>query len=550
MKNLFVLIFCFGTSTILSQAPQFINYQGVARDANGTPITNTVIGLQFCIATAVNPAFHNEKQLSVPVNSLGLFTTKIGVSPPLPVNGWEDLPAVLHISLSINAGPFTALGTQTLASVPYALYALNSGNVPAAPLISSSNVTITAGNIIDLTNAPVTPGAYGGNAGSNSTIPHFTVDSKGRLTSVNQFSVNINGDIGGTIDNQIINKLRGVPLSPLSPLSGQVLQYNGTEWAAANVGGTGLWTATGGTAVALTNTNNFVSIGESNPSCALHISGLSTSTVLNLFSGAPQSSIRIHNDDLSANNFESIAFSTKSNAATTFESAKIAGINRNHASGSIAGDLVFLTRNPANLNEVMRITSGGNVGIGTISPSQKLEVSGNIQIPSSSEFLYSAPKQKYLSVPVNALAAMRPQLYHLYLDTYIGGSDGESAYGYFNDGVPSADAIATAPVYLPEGATVTEMWVKYYDSDATFNLVISLEKKSHSNITSVPMASAASTGNTSSPSSPATQTITSISNPVIDNLNNAYYLKFKAKQLNTSLGILDIRIGYTINKAD
>jgi hypothetical protein len=192
----------------------------------------------------------------------------------------------------------------------------------------------------------------------------------------------------------------------------------------------------------------------------------------------------------------------------------------------------------------------GNVGIGTSSPAQKLEVAGNVQIPGSNDYLYSSPKQKYISVPANALLSMRPQLYNFYLNTYVAGYDGESGYGYFNDGTAGADAVATAPVYLPDGATVTELWVRYFDGDASYNLTVSLERKSHGTINNATMASFTSIGNSSGPSSAPSQSITAITSPVIDNFNNAYYVKFKAKQANTSLGILDIRIGYTVTKTD
>lgn len=114
--------------TGFSQSPQFINYQGIARDAAGNPITNTIINIQFKISTSTAPNFYTETQNNIPVNGLGLFNTKIGSVTPLPTTGWENLPSVLNISIDINGSGFIALGTQTLASVPYALYALNSGN--------------------------------------------------------------------------------------------------------------------------------------------------------------------------------------------------------------------------------------------------------------------------------------------------------------------------------------------------------------------------------------------------------------------------------------
>lgn len=123
---LFTFLSLFGL-LIKAQVPQTINYQGVARNASGNPLQNQTIGLQFKITTSTNNNFYNETQNSVTTNSLGLFSTKIGIINPLPFSGWENLPAVLQVSININNNGFNALGTQTLASVPYALFALSAG---------------------------------------------------------------------------------------------------------------------------------------------------------------------------------------------------------------------------------------------------------------------------------------------------------------------------------------------------------------------------------------------------------------------------------------
>ncbi|MBL7911763.1 MAG: hypothetical protein JNJ41_11960 [Bacteroidia bacterium] len=128
MKRYFhILFFALIALPVFSQVPNKINYQGVARNASGNPIANQSIGLQFKISTSTNSNLYNETQPSVPTNSFGLFATKIGEINPLPLNGWEDLPVILTVSINDGSG-FTPLATQTLASVPYALYALKAGN--------------------------------------------------------------------------------------------------------------------------------------------------------------------------------------------------------------------------------------------------------------------------------------------------------------------------------------------------------------------------------------------------------------------------------------
>jgi hypothetical protein len=55
---------------------------------------------------------------------------------------------------------------------------------------------------------------------------------------------------------------------------------------------------------------------------------------------------------------------------------------QNGIPGNNASNLLFLTNNGTALNEVMRLTTNGNVGIGTTSPGEKLEVNGNIKLSS------------------------------------------------------------------------------------------------------------------------------------------------------------------------
>ncbi|MDP1801998.1 MAG: hypothetical protein Q8L81_11640 [Bacteroidota bacterium] len=118
---------------VFSQVPTTINYQGIARDASGNPVANQTIGLQFKISNPANTSFHSETQ-SVTTNSLGLFSTKIGAVTPLPTTGWNSMPCILDVSIDVNSSGFVSLGSQTLASVPYALYTLNSGALPTATL--------------------------------------------------------------------------------------------------------------------------------------------------------------------------------------------------------------------------------------------------------------------------------------------------------------------------------------------------------------------------------------------------------------------------------
>ncbi len=135
----------------------------------------------------------------------------------------------------------------------------------------------------------------------------------------------------------------------------------------------GPWSKSGISIYPTVLTDN-VGIGTNAPSTSLHIEGDESSTTTSAFSGAPKSSIRIHNTNLTNNNFSSFAFTTQLSNAANSEMSKIVGVNVNHTIGSQQGDLAFMTRNSSNLNEVMRITGTGFVGIGTNNPISKLDV--------------------------------------------------------------------------------------------------------------------------------------------------------------------------------
>ena len=138
MKNyLSIVILLFLTLSLNAQAPQGFNYQATVRNSAGELIINTNVYFKFNVIqgsqTAV-PVFTETHY--VPTDDLGQVNLVIGQGTPSTGTfselDWSLGSYYLGIELSINgANDYKAMGTTQLLSVPYALYAANSGNATA-----------------------------------------------------------------------------------------------------------------------------------------------------------------------------------------------------------------------------------------------------------------------------------------------------------------------------------------------------------------------------------------------------------------------------------
>ncbi|MDB5282925.1 MAG: hypothetical protein JWO06_2000, partial [Bacteroidota bacterium] len=140
--TLLVVIMLLMISGIMAQVPNGINYQAVARSADGQVLPDTKISVRFTIHDETvdgNKVFTETQHLTT--NSLGLITAVIGgAGGKLGDVNWGAGAKFLQIEIDINAtGDFTDLGTTQMMSVPYALFAGKvSGNEKA---LTSTNLT-------------------------------------------------------------------------------------------------------------------------------------------------------------------------------------------------------------------------------------------------------------------------------------------------------------------------------------------------------------------------------------------------------------------------
>jgi hypothetical protein len=129
---------------IHAQVPQGLNYQGVARNAAGVELINQAIGLELSILDgSPSGAIVYTETHSKTTDANGLFSLTIGSGTPTlntftAINWAVGGSKWLKVSMDATGGTsYQLMGTSQLMSVPYALFAANSGN---SNLPSGTNV--------------------------------------------------------------------------------------------------------------------------------------------------------------------------------------------------------------------------------------------------------------------------------------------------------------------------------------------------------------------------------------------------------------------------
>lgn len=161
---------------MLAQAPLGFNYQGIARQSDGTPISNQTIGIRVSITDGAQGQSQFSEEHFPLTNEFGLFTLVVGQgngSSTLNSVDWSGGNLWLQIELDPdNTGSYILMGSQQLMSVPYALYAQQSGG----GLRPGYGLDITNGTISNvLPDIPVTL-TGSGNVEITGSYPNFTIN--------------------------------------------------------------------------------------------------------------------------------------------------------------------------------------------------------------------------------------------------------------------------------------------------------------------------------------------------------------------------------------
>ena len=181
----FYAILCLAIASLTqlqAQAPQGFNYQATVRNNSGDLVVNTNVYFKFNVIQGSNtavPIFTETHYVSTDdlgqVNLvIGQGTANTGIFSELD---WSLGNYYLGIELDTGDG-YVAMGTTQLLSVPYALYAENSGNSATTPWSvdpTNDNISYDEKVIIgSLTNQNVPPlEVYGTNTGGSSPTANF-----------------------------------------------------------------------------------------------------------------------------------------------------------------------------------------------------------------------------------------------------------------------------------------------------------------------------------------------------------------------------------------
>lgn len=200
MKKLFFTFLISLSIFSYAQVPQEISYQGVARNASGSLLSNQNIGIKLDLhqgsagGAVVFSETHNKT-----TNAFGLFTLGIGSANTVAFTAinWANGPYFLEVSMDPAGGTaYTSVGTQQFMSVPYALYAKTAGNAATYTAGAGINVTgTTISNtapdqtvVLNATGATTVTGTY----------PNFTINTP----TAQAYSAGNGIDItGGVISN-------------------------------------------------------------------------------------------------------------------------------------------------------------------------------------------------------------------------------------------------------------------------------------------------------------------------------------------------------------
>lgn len=134
MKKIITILFVLTNLHILAQSPQAFNYQAIIRNNSGNILTNHLVNFRISlISDSINGTTSYTETHTANTDATGLVSLQIGKGQLVSGNfqniNWANGPFFIKIEIDpLGGSNYQLSGISKLHSVPYALYAQNSGN--------------------------------------------------------------------------------------------------------------------------------------------------------------------------------------------------------------------------------------------------------------------------------------------------------------------------------------------------------------------------------------------------------------------------------------
>ncbi|MEY4603893.1 MAG: hypothetical protein RIT43_1185 [Bacteroidota bacterium] len=138
-RCVFLLFALFCLVNLFAQAPEGFKYQAVVRNASNAILNNQPVSLRMTIQQgSIGGVTVYSETFSVTTNAYGLVNLEIGNGTPMSGSfasiDWANGPYFIETAADVTGGTnYSVMGTSQLLSVPYALYAKNSGSSTPGP---------------------------------------------------------------------------------------------------------------------------------------------------------------------------------------------------------------------------------------------------------------------------------------------------------------------------------------------------------------------------------------------------------------------------------
>lgn len=430
------------------------------------------------------------------------------------------------------------------------LLQVESGSITAASIISGTTSTLFFGN---------SGNHYLGAVrydNTNNSMSFWTNNTADRIF-INSF-----GDVGvgTTSPSQKFHVYNGSAIIETNPGQNSILLDQGSVVTNEQTGGTprfvnainGIWQWGAG----ITNTGNNDYHIINYPGSRFDFNILGANGFVGIGIQNPIYKLSVESPAFNIADFKSTAASDNrisiSGTSGTWGSVGYALFNNSFQLSSYGNnDVCFGTNNLASIN--MMLKTNGNVGIGVLNPGGKLEVAGNIVVPSGNNYRYAAAKTKYMKVGAAEMLSANSAIYSARIDDgFSSGTINGLNSLWAQGGAAGNPAFFIAPVHLPDSAVITAFTAQVVKNGGSLQSVVELWRSDGSGY----LANAAQliSSCTTSFSGGAVQYISAgtvnVSYQVVNNQNYIYFIRYSGEQNTQNLRFHLATITYQIYRSE